>query len=257
MGKSIGFTLAELLVVVAIIAVLVAVSIPIFAGQTEKAKNAVCEANRRSLLAAYRASEMSDIDKTVTDWVKTAAEECGGQASNNSVTGLCPEDGTYLVLAGEDGSVTITCSVHGDIGGTYANLIADGILSDLDQMRTGDNKTLAQYLASKNQSGYRQIDSEAPEAKPNESPTWTSIIEGKIGSIKNSQTWMLKAKIENNEVVGYVLYVTTDGKATAVSDSVNTTKYTYDTSGKLTGTATNTKVKTENYQNKYIRLIED
>ena len=33
-----GFTLAELLIVVAIIAVLVAISIPIFTGQLEKAK---------------------------------------------------------------------------------------------------------------------------------------------------------------------------------------------------------------------------
>ena len=39
-GKNDGFTLAELLVVVAIIAVLVAVSIPIFSSQTTKAKAA-------------------------------------------------------------------------------------------------------------------------------------------------------------------------------------------------------------------------
>ena len=36
-----GFTLAELLIVVAIIAVLVAVSIPIFNGQLEKARSAL------------------------------------------------------------------------------------------------------------------------------------------------------------------------------------------------------------------------
>jgi prepilin-type N-terminal cleavage/methylation domain-containing protein len=47
-----GFTLAELLIVVAIIAVLVAVSIPIFNTQIKKARLATCEANRRSLKAA-------------------------------------------------------------------------------------------------------------------------------------------------------------------------------------------------------------
>ena len=36
-----GFTLAELLIVVAIIAVLVAISIPVFSGQLEKARKAV------------------------------------------------------------------------------------------------------------------------------------------------------------------------------------------------------------------------
>ena len=51
-----GFTLAELLIVVAIIAVLVAISIPIFTSQLEKSKEAVDAANLR---AAY-AEVMSD-----------------------------------------------------------------------------------------------------------------------------------------------------------------------------------------------------
>ena len=44
-----GFTLAELLIVVAIIGVLVAFSIPIFVGSLERAREATCRANRRSL----------------------------------------------------------------------------------------------------------------------------------------------------------------------------------------------------------------
>ena len=52
-----GFTLAELLIVVAIIAVLVAISIPVFSGQLEKAREAVDAANLR---AAY-AEVMSDV----------------------------------------------------------------------------------------------------------------------------------------------------------------------------------------------------
>lgn len=47
-----GFTLAELLVVVAIIAVLVAVSIPIFSAQTKKANLATNQANARAAKAA-------------------------------------------------------------------------------------------------------------------------------------------------------------------------------------------------------------
>ncbi|NCB32311.1 MAG: prepilin-type N-terminal cleavage/methylation domain-containing protein [Erysipelotrichia bacterium] len=46
-----GFTLAELLVVVAIIAVLVAVSIPIFTAQLEKARLATNQANARAAKA--------------------------------------------------------------------------------------------------------------------------------------------------------------------------------------------------------------
>ena len=53
MGKNRkGFTLAELLIVVAIIGVLVAVSIPIFTAQKKKAIVAVNQANARSAYAA-------------------------------------------------------------------------------------------------------------------------------------------------------------------------------------------------------------
>ena len=46
-----GFTLAEMLIVVAIIAVLVAISIPIFTSQLEKSRDAVSIANLRAAYA--------------------------------------------------------------------------------------------------------------------------------------------------------------------------------------------------------------
>lgn len=55
-----GFTLAELLIVVAIIAVLVAISIPIFTGQMEKAREAADAANIRAQYAEVMAQAMSD-----------------------------------------------------------------------------------------------------------------------------------------------------------------------------------------------------
>lgn len=55
-----GFTLAELLIVVAIIAVLVAISIPIFSSQLKKARLAVDQANVRSAKAAAAADYMTN-----------------------------------------------------------------------------------------------------------------------------------------------------------------------------------------------------
>lgn len=56
-----GFTLGELLIVVAIIAVLVGVSIPVFSGQLRKASVATNKANIRSARAAAMAKMYDDI----------------------------------------------------------------------------------------------------------------------------------------------------------------------------------------------------
>lgn len=59
-NKRNGFTLAELLIVVAIIGVLVAVSIPVFSNQLEKSREATDLANVRSAYAELMADVMDD-----------------------------------------------------------------------------------------------------------------------------------------------------------------------------------------------------
>ena len=66
-----GFTLAELLIVVAIIGVLVAISIPIFTSQLEKSREAVDEANLRSLYAEAVAAVLTE-DTSATTSIKGA-----------------------------------------------------------------------------------------------------------------------------------------------------------------------------------------
>ena len=55
-----GFTLAELLIVVAIIAVLVAISIPIFTSQLEKSRESTDIANMRAAKAAAVTAYLTD-----------------------------------------------------------------------------------------------------------------------------------------------------------------------------------------------------
>ncbi len=67
-----GFTLAELLVVVAIIGVLVAVSIPIFTAQLRKARVATDLANERAAKAAAVAAALTDDNGAVAEGDNTS-----------------------------------------------------------------------------------------------------------------------------------------------------------------------------------------
>jgi type IV pilus assembly protein PilA len=84
-GKK-GFTLAELLVVVAIIAVLVAISIPIFTSQLEKSREATDVANMRAAKAAAVVAYLDGNNSAVTAMKYDAAS---GKlvASTETVTG--------------------------------------------------------------------------------------------------------------------------------------------------------------------------
>ncbi len=61
-----GFTLAELLIVVAIIAVLVAVAIPVFTTQLEKARDSTDQANIRSAYAELSAALVANTNAAAT-----------------------------------------------------------------------------------------------------------------------------------------------------------------------------------------------
>lgn len=79
-----GFTLAELLIVVAIIGVLVAISIPIFSAQLEKAREATDQANIRNAYAEVTAACLADN--------KTASDETN---KTDQIGAITYKDGTY------------------------------------------------------------------------------------------------------------------------------------------------------------------
>ena len=62
-----GFTLAELLIVVAIIAVLVAISVPVFSAQLNQSKYATDVANARSIYSELAADYLTNIGKAQKD----------------------------------------------------------------------------------------------------------------------------------------------------------------------------------------------
>ena len=106
-ARKAGFTIAELLIVVAIVGVLVAIAIPVFTSQLEKAQEATCLANRRSVKGLVVADYLDSHTELTSERFAELVAEVGPN--------LCPNGGEYgyegTVEGG--GGIVITCSVHG------------------------------------------------------------------------------------------------------------------------------------------------
>lgn len=81
-----GFTLAELLIVVAIIAVLAAIAIPIFTSQLAKSKTATDQANIRSGYATVTAQALTDKVTTGTYYLYSDGTVSTNKPSTDTTT---------------------------------------------------------------------------------------------------------------------------------------------------------------------------
>ena len=106
-----GFTLAELLIVVAIIAVLVAIAIPIFTTQLEKSREQTDAANLRAAYAVAAAAVLeSQTDiyagpvelKQTGDWDHVSGEKIGTFDLSTA-----PKTGPLYVKVTQDGVIDI------------------------------------------------------------------------------------------------------------------------------------------------------
>ena len=120
-----GFTLMEMLIVVAIIAVLVAIAIPVFTNQLEKAREATDAANIRSTYAEVMACALTDaadttngVKKGGTDGAYTYSKDVGAVQKqkgwqNTSITeiaGIKLDDATNPIAAQSLKGWTVTYS---------------------------------------------------------------------------------------------------------------------------------------------------
>lgn len=80
-----GFTLAELLIVVAIIAVLVAIAIPVFTTQLEKSREATDTANVRSAYAYLMAEYLTNADSGYSTTVSARQTQSGWQGPSGTI----------------------------------------------------------------------------------------------------------------------------------------------------------------------------
>lgn len=119
-----GFTLAELLIVVAIIAVLVAISIPVFTSQLEKAREATDAANIRNAISDVTIQYLSVDDPTAGSGysitVKLVQKTDGWSTSptfnNSQGQAISGSDGTPKA----GGTATVTMSNAGVLSIAYS-----------------------------------------------------------------------------------------------------------------------------------------
>ena len=124
-----GFTLMEMLIVIAIIAVLIAVAIPVFASQLEKAREATDLANVRSAYAQVSTEALlGDSETTVTvnlkqkqaNWQSLDPVNIGGivhyknQGDTDNWKGVAAPNGTCVVSYKEDYGIILTWSGKAD-----------------------------------------------------------------------------------------------------------------------------------------------
>ncbi|MBR3554958.1 MAG: type II secretion system protein [Oscillospiraceae bacterium] len=113
-----GFTLAELLIVVAIIAVLVAIAIPVFAAQLEKSREATDVANVRSAYASLVSEYL--LEPGSNTFSVSAKQETAGWATSPDPVLKAMQSGketdvpipaktdTYTVKIDKNGKVTVS-----------------------------------------------------------------------------------------------------------------------------------------------------
>lgn len=128
-----GFTLAELLVVVAIIGVLVAISIPIFTSQLEKAREAVDAANIRAAYAEVASAALTQNDSKISSKAITMKQKQKEWQSDIDFTAELKDTEKDIVKTSVPTTVYVTYDAGTDgAAGTFKVVTANTGYTEVD-----------------------------------------------------------------------------------------------------------------------------
>ena len=236
--KNKGFTLMEMLIVVAIIGILVAIAVPVFGSTMEKTKATACAANRRNGKMVIAQAVMLDdsVEKALGADKIYSWEEVKvilGNAGYGLEESLCPSKGN-ITLDKRNGAYYIVCDIHGEAEAAGMKEAAD-ILKKASQSFTG----ISDYDFVKN---YINTAGGVDKLAKADNEEILKIMDGSadnFGANKNDKdlVWVgmqlkFKEKGEKTGTAHEVLVVTTRQKATGYSGKPQLNGYLFYYNGK-------------------------
>jgi len=129
MNMKKGFTLIEIMIVVAIIAILAAIAIPNFISYRRTSQENACKANLKTIENACEAYLVKNSDTKVTAITQQNLREAGLLKASADL--LCPvSKEAYTISITDDGTkdakVTVVCNHGGSTGGTSSSSSSSG-----------------------------------------------------------------------------------------------------------------------------------
>ena len=106
-----AFTLIELLVVTLILAVLMAVALPLYISSVNDSRNKVCRANLQTIANAVQAARTKS---GATDYSAFLGAVSTTNEPDLSAVPTCPNAGTYSIAKGKTvGGFLVSCTIDG------------------------------------------------------------------------------------------------------------------------------------------------
>ena len=241
-----GFTLAELLIVVAIIAVLVAVSVPLFTGRLERAREATDASNIRSVYAEMM-TVVNTSDKKSSFWtgsiwkseeqtLKQTQDGWDSEDIDESLNTLGTQDGipasggsfwlSYNPKAAKGVNPLTIHYTEGTSGGGTSTLgVGQQINAKLEEYKI--MTTYLDYVDGKYTGPKTAVSAVNVFNNINTTNKFTQTLKDVVGDVFTYQVAM--GKLPDGTAVRYI-YITTDGtyeKAAEGPSGIKVVRYTY------------------------------